>query len=182
MPDNPAVVDPYAPSTLRSASRPSSPPVSSGGVRGAPLQTAASSARWAAAALRGSPQGRGLLGGANSTMQGGGSHMFLMHLLWPCTLSASCWICIGFVGPSECLLPAYDMVYSRISTCLQAYQLSQLQQLRWLPQQLLCCLPCQRLSQVVLQLAAICLVHAKMQAGCCCSLGANNTRLMSQTI
>ena len=52
--DSPPVVDPYAASALRSSSRPITPQVAPGGLRGpAALQTAESSARWAAAALRG---------------------------------------------------------------------------------------------------------------------------------
>ena len=60
--DSPPVIDPYAASALRSSSRPVSPQVAAGGWRGpVTLQTAASSARWAAAALRGrAPPGSAL--------------------------------------------------------------------------------------------------------------------------
>lgn len=74
VPENPPVVDPYAASALRSSSRPVSPLVPPGGMRGPAIQTAESSARWAAAALRGSflPQGRAVPGSAFGAPRGAG--------------------------------------------------------------------------------------------------------------
>lgn len=78
VPDNPPVVDPYAASALRSSSRPVSPPVAPGGMRGPAIQTAESSARWAAAALRGSvfPQSRAVPGSAFGASRDAGKSDF----------------------------------------------------------------------------------------------------------
>ena len=67
--DGPPVIDPYAAAALRASSRPISPQVAPGGWRvPAALQTAESSARWAAAALR----GRALPGSAVTASHGAG--------------------------------------------------------------------------------------------------------------
>ena len=88
IPDNEAVVDPYAASALKSSSRPMTPQVVPGGLRGPAQQTGDTAAKWAAAALRGS---RGLLGGfsGQSNSQGAGvssSQCVPLQLLW-CTIS-----------------------------------------------------------------------------------------------
>ncbi|KAL3132243.1 hypothetical protein ABBQ32_008831 [Trebouxia sp. C0010 RCD-2024] len=78
VPDNPPVVDPYAASALCSSSRPVSPLVAPGGMRGPAIQTAESSARWAAAALRGSifPQSRAVPGSAFGASRDAGKSNF----------------------------------------------------------------------------------------------------------
>ena len=74
VPEHPPVADPYAASALRSSSRPVSPLLPPGGMRGPAIQTAESSARWAAAALRGSvfPQARAVPGGLFGVPRGAG--------------------------------------------------------------------------------------------------------------